>query len=361
MLTEVLISKAALLKNLRAYRDRVRRPVMAVVKSEAYGHGLVETAKVLQPAADWFGVVSGAEALRLRQAGIRKPILVLSFYEDSQVPELIRRRVSLAVYAISQARQISAIGKRLSQTAQVHLKIDTGTSRLGVLPPAFGLLADTVIKLPGIKIEGVFSHLAASEENSAFTAQQNEVFEEATRQLAARGISAIKHIACTAAGVAAAATRHDMVRLGLGLYGLWPSEKIRRQAGFRLLPALQWQTRIIQIKDLPKGANVGYGLSFRTKRRTKLAVLPIGYFDGYDRKLSNSGAVAVRQRRCPILGRVCMNLTMIDVSGVAKVAVGDPVELIGPTITADELARKIGTINYEVVSRINPLIPRRII
>lgn len=363
MSSQVIISKSALLHNLRAFRRAIGDVwVMAVVKSNAYGHGMIPMAQAVEGLTDWFGVVSGSEALVLRKAGIKKPILVLSFYDSNQIVELVKHKISLAVYDLKQAQAISAAAKKFKITANIHLKVDTGTSRLGIFSPAVVSFVEKLLHLPNIKIEGVFSHFAASEENLDFTFKQDVWFSSVIEELEWRGGDPIQHIACTAASVVAPKSRHCMVRLGIGLYGLWPSIQAQKRANFALKPALGWQTGVIQVKDLLKGANVGYGLSYKTKRPTKLAILPVGYFDGYDRKLSNQGEVLIGGKRCKVLGRVCMNLIMVDVTDVTNVKIGDTAVLIGrqgrEEITADELAKKIGTINYEVVTRINPLIPR---
>ncbi|HTL39508.1 MAG TPA: alanine racemase [Methylomirabilota bacterium] len=363
MSSQVLISKSALVHNLRAYRRAIGdTKVMSVIKSNAYGHGILEVAKAIEKETDWFGTASGMEALDLRKAGIKKPILVLSFYDPEQIADLVKKNVSLVVYDLKQARLISAAGKHLGKIANVHLKIDTGTSRLGIFQKEVAKFINEIITLKNIKIEGVFSHFAASEEDLEFTEIQNNLFNQVVEELEWRGINPVTHIACTAAGIRASKSRHSMVRLGIGLYGLWPSEKTRETANFALKPALQWVTSVIQVKTLPKGTFVGYGKSFQTTRPTQLAILPVGYFDGFDRKLSNVGEVIIAGIRCKVLGRVCMNLIMVDATSAKNVKVGDKAVLIGKMgkeeITADELAEKIGTINYEVVTRINPLIPR---
>lgn len=362
-MTEVQISKSALVHNLRAYRRAIGdASVMTVVKANAYGHGIVQTAQAVEKETDWFGVASAEEAILFRRAGIKKPVLVLSFYKSEQIPLAIKNRVSLAVYDLKQARAISEAARKLKTTARIHLKVDTGTSRLGIFPREVASFSDKLIRLGNLKIEGVFSHFAASEENLEFTRKQNHAFDTVLEELDWRGVYPLVHIACTAAGIVMPKSRHDMVRLGLGLYGLWPSDKARKAANFSLKPALHWQTRIVQVKTLPKGTFIGYGLSYRTKRETALAILSVGYYDGYDRKLSNQGEVLIGGKRCKIRGRICMNLMMADVTGLKNVQVGDAAVLIGQQgkeqITADELAEKIGTINYEVVTRINPLIPR---
>lgn len=362
MSSQVIISKSALLHNLRAYRRAIGGAgLLSVVKSNAYGHGLVLTAKAIEAQTDWLGVAAGAEAITLRRAGIKKPILVLSFYDATEIPSLVKHKVSLAVYDLKQAKLISQAAKKLKTTANIHLKVDTGTSRLGIFPEEVGGFVEQLVRLPQIKIEGLFSHLAASEEDVSFTHLQNQVFDRAVEELEWRGIKPIVHLACTAAGVVAPGTRHDMVRLGVGLYGLWPSELMKEKANFKLQAALTWQTQVIQVKTIPKGSFVGYGKTYQAKRAIQLAILPVGYFDGYDRKLSNSGEVLIAGKRCKVLGRVCMNLIMVDATGL-KVKAGDRAVLLGrqgkEEITADELAAKAATINYEVVTRINPLIPR---
>jgi len=362
-MTEVKISKSALTANLRAYRRAIGDSrILAVVKANAYGHDAILTTQAVELLTDWFGVASGQEALTLRNNKIRKPILVMSFYATDEISELVKRKISLAVYDLKQAGFISAAAKKLKRTANIHLKIDTGTSRVGIFPNDAAKFVHELLKLPNIKIEGLFSHFAASEMNLELTNKQNHLFNNVAEELEWRGISPIKHIACTAAGIVASGSRHDMVRLGIGLFGLWPSDLAQKRAKFSLKPALSWRTKIIQVKDLPKGAYVGYGLTYQTKRPIKLAVLPVGYYDGYDRKLGNVGEILIGGRRCKILGRVCMNLMMVDVTAVKHVKAGDNAILIGrqgkQEITADELAKKIGTINYEVVARINPLIRR---
>ncbi len=362
MSSEVLISKSALIHNLRAYRRAIGgAQIMSVVKSNAYGHGMLEVGKTVEKDTDWFATASGVEAIELRKAGIKKSILVMSFYSDKEILELVKRNISLVVYDLKLARLISAVAKKLKKTATIHLKIDTGASRVGIMPTELARFVDQLVRLPNLKIEGVFSHFAASEEDLEFTKHQNHLFDNVIEELEWRGITPIRHIACTAAGIVAPGSRHDLVRLGIGLYGLWPSLEAKKQAKFELKPALSWQTQVIQVKTLAKGAFVGYGLTYKTKRATKLAVLPVGYYDGYDRKLGNQGEVFIGGKRCKVLGRVCMNLIMVDVTDIKNVKASDRVELIGKTITADELAKKIGTINYEVVSRINPLIPRRLV
>jgi alanine racemase len=363
-LSYIEVSKSALLGNIKAYRDQLgKTKLMAVVKANAYGHGVDVVADVIKDVADWFGVVNISEAVNLRDLGVNKPILVMSYYDEDKIEEALRKNISLVVYDETQLKLLNESAQRLHTQARVHLKIDTGTSRLGVLPDAVLEFAQKIGKLQHIKLEGVFSHLAASEDNAPYTKKQLQTFEEVLSRLDQNGIKPqLRHIACTASASAFPLSRFDLIRLGIGLYGL-SSYKARTKANKLLLtPILTWKTRIVQVKDVPKNTYVGYSLTYKTTKASKIAVLPVGYHEGYPRSLSNKGEVLVRGQRCPVRGRVCMNLMMIDVSKVKDVSAGDEVVLIGrqgkDEITADELAKHAGTINYEIVARLNLNIPK---
>jgi alanine racemase len=344
--------------------------VAGVVKSEAYGHGLVAVAKVAEQAGvKWLGTVNLDEALELRKAGLKTRILVLSYFHPEKLTEAIKKNITLTVYHYQAAQEISQLAKKLHQRVPVHCKVDVGTSRLGVRPENFLELIQKVQKLPNIHLEGIFSHLADSENpNQKFTNQQIEQFETLLTSLEEQGIDIpLKHIACSAATLLNKRSHFNLVRIGISLYGLWSIEKdgervkkLHRQ--FSLKPALSWYTTIVQVKELPVGTPVGYGCTYKSLRKMKLAVIPVGYWEGYDRRLSNIGEVLIQGKRCSVRGRVCMNLTMVEVTHLTKVRAGERVTLIGRdgknAITADGIAKKIGTINYEVVTRINPLLPR---
>ncbi len=362
------INKSALIFNLKQYR-RIIGPkikLMAIIKSNAYGHGMVGVAKIIEPKVDWFGVVNLAEALELRKNKIRRPILVLSYYSKNDLKDAILKNVSLVIYNLDRAKLLSRLGKELRRTARIQIKIDTGTSRLGILGQDAGEFIRQVQKLPNLKIEGVFSHFAASEENQSYTQKQLEQFNKVLAEFETAD-QILKHFASSAATLIRKDSHYNLIRLGIALYGLWPSDQTRKDTlkkypWFKLEPALTWKTKIIQIKNLPARTYVGYGCSYRTKRKTKLAILPIGYWEGFDRHLGNQGEVLIGGQRCPILGRICMNLTMVDATEVKNVKENNEVVLIGrqgqEEIRAEDLARKVGTINYEVVTRINPLLPR---
>lgn len=362
----VEISKSAILYNLKQYQKIVGKSVevMPIVKSNAYGHGMVEIAKIVSPKVGWIGVVSLGEALELRKNKIPKKIFVLSYCQKNLLEEGIKKKVSLPVYDLDYAKLISRTAKKIHQNALVHVKIDTGTSRVGILPSEAIDFAKKINKLPNLKIEGIFSHFAASEENKDYTKKQLDDFKEVLLNLEKAGIKIFyRHFGCSAASLVEPNSHFNMIRLGLGLYGLWPSEMAEKIAltkypWLKLQPALTWKTKIIQVKELPKGTKVGYGCSYVAKKKIKMAVLAVGYFEGYDRHLSNLGEVVVKNKKCPVIGRVCMNLTMVDVSKVKNAKPGDEVVLLGRGVTAEDLAKKIGTINYEVVTQINPMLPR---
>lgn len=367
--TEISISKENLLHNLRQFKKVLgKTKLMAVVKSNAYGHGSFAISSVAEKEADCFGTANGTEALALREFGIKKPILVLNYYQLEQVPSLVAKNIALVVYDLNQAKAISAAGKKLKKKAEVHIKVGTGLSRLGVpAKEAVGFIKH-VQKLSNIQIEGIFSHFAASEDDPTFTLLQLGHFKQLIADLKKAAINIpVKHIACTSSSLAFPESRLDMARIGLGIYGLESYKSIhslvqKSNPGFNLKPVLTWTAKILAVKNLPVGAYVGYGRTYRTLRKTKLAILPVGYFEGYDRRLSNLSEVLVGGKRCKVRGRVYMNLLSVDVTAIRNAKAGDEAVLLGKQgreeITADELAQIAGTINYEIVTRINPVIPR---
>jgi len=368
MLTWVEIKKSRLQSNLKQFRKIVgsRRQIMAIVKSNAYGHGMLEVAKLcLSAGADWLGVVNLREALLLRQAKIKAPIFILSYYPfSSDIKEAIRENIDFPVYTLSQAIFLDKEGQNLNKIVNIHIKIDTGTSRIGILSGQANDFIEKIKRFKYLNLRGIFTHYADSEsKNQSYTKQQTKKFQDIIED---KQIS-LAHAACSAATINNPCTLFNMVRIGIGLYGLWPSKNtqcIANKKSFlvNLQPVLSWKTKVIQVKSLPAGVSVGYNRTFVTRSKTKLAILPVGYADGYDRRFSNCGSVLIHGISCPIRGRVCMNLTMADVSRVAGVKARDEVVLIGRqknrVISADDMAKKIGTINYEVVTRINSDIPR---
>lgn len=340
---------------------------MPIVKSNAYGHGAQEVCRTIQSQVLSLGVVSSGEALALRRSGYKKNIVVLGYVERGLLLEALRNNIELPVYSVAYAQRISTAAKKIRKIARVHLKIDTGTSRIGVRPETATAVVGQINALPNVVLVGVWSHFASAQSDQKFTAIQRERFIKATRGLPTK---VKRHMACTAAIVGDRANHFDAVRLGLGLYGLWPSSAIQAVAAkkhplLKLKPALTWKTSVIQVKSLLKGESVSYDKTFTAKKDMLLAVLAVGYWEGLDRRLSNVGVVLIRGKRCKILGRICMNLTMVDVTNLPSVKAGDEVILIGTQgreqITAEQFARWADTINYEVVTRINPMLERHLV
>jgi alanine racemase len=370
----VEIDAQALTHNIACYRALVQcietpSTVFAVVlKSNAYGHGLVEVARVCQKLAaiDWLCTANVSEALYLRRCGITKPILALS-YIDASLDELILHDIDVVVYDEQTVHALQAVAEKLQKTAFVHVKVDTGLSRLGVLADHACRFIQAITRMPYVSVRGVFTHLANSERSGkSFTAQQIKRLNHIRKTLGLLGIVVpYYHYSCTAALTAVEEQWGNFVRLGLGIYGLWPSAANKQWTNERyphieLKPVMSWKTKVIQVKQVPLGESVGYGCTVMLHRHSTLAILPIGYWEGYDRRLSNKAHVMIRGHYAPVIGRVSMNLTICDVTDLAGVMVGDEVVLLGGTceISADALAVHMGTIHWEVVTRINPLIPR---
>ena len=353
--TWVEVDVRALQKNFLAAQKHVGKGVttIAVIKANAYGHGLVGTARALAGLPNiWLGVDSIEDALILHKARISRPIIILGYIPPPRLVEAARCNFRISVYS---KELLVRIAQMRDQKPIVHIKIETGTNRLGI---QLGELA-SIKTFPAV--EGIYTHFAEVENpRSIFYKKQLAALASAREILKRAGVvPKYMHSASTAALMQFADTRFSMARLGIGLYGLWPSPEIRKKLSRKLhiKPALIWKTRIAQIKTIEKGEGVGYDRTFRVKRRTRVAILPVGYYDGYDRRLSNIGKVAIGSKIAPIIGRVCMNMTMVDVTNIPA-KIHDAVELLGPNVTADDMAKATNTINYEIVARINPLIKR---
>jgi alanine racemase len=367
----VEISAAAIRHNFEIFKNLVGCDVdvIPVIKSNAYGHGMVEVARIFSPLCRTLAVASGHEAIELYSAGIRSSILILSFVHPSEISRLANTNAILPVSTLSEARIINRIGKLSRNKIRIHLKVDTGTTRIGVLADQAINLAKAITRFDGINFIGVYSHFADAENiKIETTLRQFDLFKKAISGIKRHGVSLpLTHIACTAAALRLPPSHLKAVRLGIGLYGLWPAESIKQtyRSKFHLQPALSWHTKVIQIKRIPAGTSIGYGSSYTVNRKSTIAILPVGYWDGFDRKLSNNCDVLIGGRLCPVVGRICMNLTMVDVTKVPRVKVGDKVTLIGcqgyKQITVEDMAGRTGTIHYEIVTRINPLLPRIII
>ncbi len=363
--THATVDLARVAHNVRSLRALTATPTlqMAVVKADAYGHGAVPVARsALAAGASWLGVALVEEGLELRRAAIAAPLLVLGAFAPEDVDPALSAGITLTVFDREQVLSLSDRARALGQTAPVHLKIDTGMGRLGI--PAADALAFTewLVRLPGISLGGVFSHFATADETDlSFARRQLETFLEILAALDARGIEVgIRHMANTAATMVLPESHLDLVRNGIGIYGLYPSREVARTAELR--PALSLRTAIAFLKAVPAGTPLSYGCTFVTDTPSRIATLPVGYGDGYPRLLSNRGSVLVGGARAPLVGRVCMDMILADVSSLPGAAMGDPVVLIGEQgdqeITADELAELSGTINYEITCNVGRRVPR---
>jgi alanine racemase len=369
------VDTAAIESNVRAFRDRLpaSTDVAAVVKANAYGHGvdLVGPA-ALRAGAGWLAVNGLREALELREiVGPDERILILGYVPPAAVDAAVARDLRLTVYDAEVLAAASAAGERTGRPARVHLKAETGTHRQGLLPDELVALARRAAADSHVVVEGLGTHFADIEDTTdhSFAVQQIERFDEAARRLSRDcGLAPLRHTACSAAAILFADTHLDIARIGISLYGLWPSPatyvsaRERDLGDFRLTPALTWKTLVAQLKEVPEGGFVGYGRTWRAPRPSRVAVLPIGYYEGYDRSLSGRAYVLVRGRRAPVVGRICMNMTMVDVTDVPEIAQGDTVVLLGRNgeeeVSAGRLGDWAGTIHYEIVSRIHPSLPR---
>ncbi len=376
-LTWIEISQSALKHNIGMFQRILRSStssLMAVVKSNAYGHDMRIVAHIAQDAGvRWFGVASSQEALDLRKQGIWSRILVLSYISQiDHIPDSIRKKIALPVYNLAAARRISKIAQKLKTRAIVHVKIDTGTTRLGVRPEDSLKFIRSVHKLPYVELEGLYTHFADSENvNQSFTNAQIKSLGLILNHCKKHGIIIpICHAGCSASTILNQQSHFSMARIGISLYGLTSVSRTdglihRRYPWCSLIPVLSWKTTIIQVKSIPQNTCVGYGCDYRSKKRMRIAVLPVGYWDGVDRKFSHGGYVLIHGRIAKVLGRVCMNMMMVDVSHATSVKEGDPAVIIGvqsgKLVSADMMANQIQTINYEVVTRINPLLPRVIV
>jgi len=373
----VEVSRSALVHNIREFRRIIgrKRLLMGVVKANAYGHGLLETGRIaVAEGVDWLGVNSVEEGAALRGAGIDAPVLVLGYTPLASLEEAVALDLRLTVYNRESIKSLAALAARSRQAVRLHVKVETGTWRQGVVPKDLAGFVRDIRKHQGLVVEGLSSHFANIEDTTKhdYPRFQLECYRTACRDLEAGGLRIpIKHMSCTASTILFQELDFSLARVGIGLYGLWPSKEtylsseLEKKESLSLRPVLSWKARIAQIKKVPSGAFVGYGCTYRTTRPTVLAVIPVGYYDGYDRRLSNTAHVLVKGRRAPVRGRVAMDFFMADITDIPGVKLEDEATLIGAAgrerIAAEDLAALAGTIGYEVLARINPLIPRVVV
>ncbi|NLJ98571.1 MAG: alanine racemase [Tissierellia bacterium] len=338
--------------------------VTAVVKANAYGHGSLMVAKTfLNNGADRLAVATLSEAIELRRSGIEAPILVLGYTPKGQYPLAIEWNITQTLFDYESANILSKEAAKMDKKAIIHIKIDSGMGRLGFLPDEVAV--DEIIKiskLPNLNIEGIFTHFAtADEKDKAYTKTQYNRFIKITEKIKEKGLDIpIKHVSNSASIIDCPDYDLSMVRGGIMIYGLWPSEDVNKDR-LKLKPAMTLKANISHVKKVPKGTGISYGQIFVTERESTIATIPIGYADGFTRLLGSGAEVSINGKRAPIVGRICMDQCMIDITDIDGVKTGDEVVIFGyeegcPTV--EEIASKLGTINYEVLCMVGRRVPR---
>ena len=377
----IALSKKNLIHNIKQFKSMAKTGTKfaVVIKGNAYGHGQNIVAKILNPHVDYFFINSIEELALLRKVS-KKPVLLLGFVEKKDLNQAIKLGCILTFFSIESLKEIAQIAKKLKKIQEVHVPVDALLGREGFLFHELIPLFREIKNLEYIKLSGLYAHFANIEDtrlkeesfwrakNPTHAYRQINNFIQAEELVKKFGFKSFDtHISSTSGFLAYEKRKgiNPIIRLGIGVYGMWPSkylESIYKNSNFNLKPVLSWKTKIAQIKILPKGYSIGYGLTHKTKEETKIALIPQGYSDGIDRKLSNRGEFLIGGTRCKILGRVSMNMCVVDVSHLKNVGQEDEVVILGKqgkkTITAEEIAEKIGTINYEVTARISSLLPR---
>ena len=361
--TYVKIDLDAIRENFQNICRKVGKPVMAVVKADAYGHGAVPVAQLLEPECAFFGVSSVSEAMELRHAGIKKPILILGHAPRECYGLLVESGIRPAIFSMEDARVLSELAQTASITVPFHFAVDTGMGRIGF--PVTDEAADTcaaIAKLPGLKAEGLFSHFATADEDDLSRAKtQAEKFRIFDDLLKSRGINIpIRHLN-NSAGIMNFETPYEMSRAGIVIYGLYPSSEVDPGL-LSLKPAMSWYSRVTHVKWVEPGQQVSYGGTWEATAPTRVATVAAGYADGYRRSLSSKFYVLIRGRKAPILGRVCMDQFMVDVTGIPDVCPGDEVVLMGvsgtESISAEALGAAAQSFNYEQVCDISRRVTR---
>ncbi len=361
--TYVNIDLDAIARNFASVRRRAGVAVMAIVKADAYGHGAVPVALSLEPECAMFGVSSMGEAMELRRAGIGKPILILGHTPQDAYEEAIAHAIRPAIFRREDGYALSRAAEKLGKTAPFHFAVDTGMSRIGfqVTEEDADLCAE-IAALPGLNAEGLFSHFATADSRDLQrTHRQAEAFRRFDTMLKERGVNIpIRHLN-NSAGIVNFGGRYEMVRSGIVTYGLYPSDEVPRET-LSLTPALSWYSHVSHVKLLSPGREISYGATFVTTRETVVATIPAGYADGYCRSLSNCFHVLINGRKAPILGRICMDQLMVDVTEIPDVVPGTKVTLIGTdgeeTISMEDISANAGSFPYEFACGISRRVPR---
>ena len=361
--TYVKINLDTIESNIDAIRARVSTDVMAVIKADAYGHGAIQVARLLQDKCSFFGVSSILEAMELRRAGLYNPILILGHTPVSAFLTLVEAEIRPTIYSLSDARALSKAALRAGKEAAFHLAVDTGMSRIGFQATQEDAdICAEIAKLPGLVAEGLFSHFATADcADLSRAKEQAELFDRFYEMLQQRGVNIpIRHMN-NSAGLMNFDNHYEMVRAGIVLYGMYPSDEVDPTL-LPVRPALEWRSRVTHVKTLPAGRAISYGGTYVTTAPTRVATVPVGYADGYRRSLSGNFYVLIRGKKAPILGRVCMDQMMVDVTDIEGVETGDTVVLVGRSgdeeITVEAVAAAADSFNYEFICGISRRVPR---
>jgi len=377
VLTWVEIDAAALSHNVREFHRRLegRSRLGAVVKSNAYGHGIREVARLAVAAgADWLCVNGVDEGIVLRAEGHRRPVLVLGYVPLERLDDVVEHDLRPVVYNPGTLDRLDELATAAGRRVAVHLKVESGTNRQGIDEADVPAMAARILTSRALDLDGVSTHFANIEDTTdhGYAERQFETFERIVGGLRDAGHEIpVRHAACSAATLLFTRMHLDMARIGISLYGIWPSKETyvscleRGKPRLDLRPVLTWKTRVAQVKSVDEGSYVGYGCTYRTTRPSRIAVLPVGYHEGYVRAMSGVAHVLIRGRRAPVRGRVCMNMCMVDVTDVPGAGIEDEVVLLGcqgdETVGAEQIAVWSGTIPYEALTRIHPSLPRVVV
>ena len=361
----VRVSLDAIRQNFDALKSSLKpeTKTMAIVKANAYGHGSVRVAKELENRADYFAVAAMEEAMELRENGIKNPILILAYTSPSQYEELINNNLITTIYSFEDAKLLSETAESLKKKAVIHVAVDTGMGRIGFSDcEESAEIVAKISKLPYIEIEGVFTHFACADLSDKTSAlHQKKRFDEFLLLLENKNVNIPIRHACNSAAMIDLDCHYDMVRMGISLYGLYPSDEVMSER-VKLMPAMEVVSHVIHIKDVEPGVGISYGHTYVTAEKRRIATVCIGYADGFNRAYSNKGYVLINGKKAMITGRVCMDQIMVDVTDIEDVCVGDDAIIMGKSknaeITAEELGAMCGSFNYEVICTFMPRVTR---
>ncbi|MEI7765741.1 MAG: alanine racemase [bacterium] len=372
-LSYIEINKKSLIYNCQQFRNFVKKgtQISAVIKSNAYGHGSLEVVKILNPFVDYFQVNSFRELEAIKKIS-KKPILVLGYVSKNDLAKAISAGCILSAFDFEHLLLINEAARKLNKKQKIHLAIDSFLGREGFMPSEISKILPEIKKMKNVTVDGIYSHFANIEDTANFSHAQKQIniYQKICILFKNNNYKNIKtHISATSGALVYEQDNgfNNIVRIGIGIYGLWPSLYLEKnwKNKINLKPILRFVTHVAQIKTLTKGYSVGYGLTYVTKKETRVAVIPVGYADGFDRSLSNIGEVLIKGIKCRVLGRVAMNMFVVDVSNIPDLNTEEEVIIIGKQgqgeISVEEIAKKANTINYEIIAQLNPLIPRIIV